>query len=47
MNAILPFKNSSFFVEVLANSPLLAATFALNLEFLKGNIINQTHSGAP
>jgi len=34
-------------VENLANSPLLAAIFALYLKFFDSNLINQTYSEVP
>ena len=47
MIAILPSKNSSYFVENIDNSLLLAAIFASYLKFFNGNLINQTYSDIP
>jgi hypothetical protein len=47
MIVILPPKNSSYRVENLANSSLLAAILALYLKFLNSNLINQTYSELP
>ena len=47
MIVILPPKNSSDCVENLANSLLLAVIFALYLEFLNSNLINQAYSETP
>ncbi len=47
MIVILLPKSSSYYVENLANSLLLATTFALYLKFLNSNLINQTYSEAP
>jgi len=42
MIVVLLLKTSSYCVENLANSPLLAVIFALYLKFLNSNLINQT-----